>query len=99
PAARGRRPARGAEGPGPPPDRLGRPDKPERPGRYGVRGLAGVEPADPGVAAEPGFLAAGEPPGGLRRLQPGLAPRLPGPPPTSGRRGRRSAGRVRAAAG
>jgi hypothetical protein len=58
--------------PGPPPYRLGRADEPERLGQEGVRGLPGVEPADPGVTAEPGFLAAGEPPGGLHRLQPGF---------------------------
>jgi MOSC domain-containing protein YiiM len=67
-AARRRRPAGGTEGSGPPPYRLGPADEPDRPGQESVRGLAGVEPADPGVTAEPGFLAAGEPPGGLHRL-------------------------------
>jgi len=51
---------------------LGSVNEPERRGQQGVRGLAGGEPADPGVTAEPGFLAAGEPPGGLYRLQPGF---------------------------
>ena len=42
----------------------------------GLRGAgflcACVEPGDAGVAAEPGLLAAGEPPGGLDRLQAGF---------------------------
>src|SRR5205823_3964168 len=61
----------GAEGAGPPPHRLGA-DLAKGVAQEGWRGLAGVEPADPGVTAEPGFLAAGEPPGGLDRLQPGF---------------------------
>src|SRR5262249_5057043 len=52
----------------PPPHRLGRVSEAARLVQEGVRGLARVEPADAGVAAEPGFLAAGEPPGGLDRL-------------------------------
>src|SRR6202012_5868831 len=66
-----------AEGSGPPPYGLGSTplgwaNEPERLGQQGVRGRAGVEPANPGVTAEPGFLAAGEPPGGLHRLEPGF---------------------------
>jgi MOSC domain-containing protein YiiM len=42
-------------------------------GRVGEQAfLSGVEPADAGVAAEPGLLAAGEPPGGLDRLAAGF---------------------------
>ena len=44
----------------------------------GAGGLVSVEPADAGIAAEPGFLAAGEPPGRLDRLQAGF---LQGPLP------------------
>ena len=60
----------------------------------------------PGTTARPGSgAAAGSPARGWRSRRragpglPGSAPRLPGPPATCGRRGRRSAGRVRAAAG
>ena len=92
--------------------------------------LAGRQPADPRVAPEPGFLAAGEADGwrarsrrapdrwsarrrgsgaaagsrgrGWRscrragRARPAAAPRPPGPPPTCGRRGTRSSGKLSA---